>query len=136
MQSEEQQRLLAKKAKQQSQTAENSWFNYFKAAFLLIIGTAVLTLLAQPVIDAVDEFSSAVNIPSFTISYVVIPVAMNYREAMGAIKSARLKTKQSISLTFSEVHFSLNFSFQLFTYDKVCNLGFHIAYNMSLNFET
>ena len=55
---------------------------------------------------------------------------------MGAIKSARLKTKQSISLTFSEVHFSLNFSFQLFTYDKVCNLGFHIAYNMSLNFET
>ena len=72
---------------------ENSWFNYFKAAFLLIIGTAVLTLLAQPIIETIDEFSNAVNIPSFIISYVVIPVAMSYREAMEAIKSARLMTK-------------------------------------------
>ncbi|KAJ9690607.1 hypothetical protein PVL29_012986 [Vitis rotundifolia] len=103
-QSEEQQSLLAKKAKQQSQTAQNSWFNYFKAAFLLIIGTAVLALLAQPVIQTISEFSSAVNIPSFIISYVIIPVAMSYRETLGAIKSARLKTKQAISLTFSEIY--------------------------------
>ncbi|RVW79138.1 Sodium/calcium exchanger NCL2 [Vitis vinifera] len=101
-QSEEQQSLLAKKAKQQSQTAQNSWFNYFKAAFLLIIGTAVMSLLAQPLIQTINEFSSAVNIPSFIISYVIIPVAMSYRETLGAIKSARLKTKQAISLTFSE----------------------------------
>lgn len=134
MQSGEQQSLLAKEAKQLSEAVKNSWFNCLKAVTLLIIGIAMLTILAQPLVETIDDFSSAINIPSFIVSYVFIPMAMSYRETIGAIKSARQKTKEAISLTFSEVHFSL--SFQLVTCDKVCNHGFHNPYNKSLNFET
>lgn len=65
-----------------------------------------MALLAMPLIQTIEEFSNAVNIPSFIITYIIIPVAMNYSEAVDAIKSAREKTKEAMSLTFSEVRFS------------------------------
>ena len=108
---DEQQRLLAQK--KESKGTNKSWLNYIKAAFLLILGTAITVLLAQPLMQTLQEFSTAVNIPSFLVSYVVIPLALNYRQTLRAITSARQKTEKAISLTFSEVYFSpiLIFSF-------------------------
>jgi Ca2+/H+ antiporter len=101
---EEQQRLLAQK--KESKGTDKAWLNYIKAAFLLLLGTAISVLLAQPLMQTLQEFSSAVNIPSFLVSYVVIPLALNYRQTLRAITSARQKTEKAISLTFSEVYFS------------------------------
>ncbi|KAK7841025.1 sodium/calcium exchanger ncl [Quercus suber] len=97
---EEQQRLLQKK----STGTNKSWLNYIKAAFLLILGTAITVLLAQPLMQTLEEFSTAVNIPSFLVSYVVIPLALNYRQTLKAITSAGQKTEKAISLTFSEIY--------------------------------
>ncbi|KAK9268232.1 hypothetical protein L1049_010675 [Liquidambar formosana] len=99
---EEQQMLVAQKKK--SQGVDNSWLNHFKAAFLLILGTAISVLLAQPLMEAVQDFASAANVPSFFVSYIVIPFAMSYRQALSAITSARKKTERAISLTFSEIY--------------------------------
>ncbi|KAL0011234.1 hypothetical protein SO802_006342, partial [Lithocarpus litseifolius] len=99
---EEQQRLLAQK--KESKGTNKSWLNYIKAAFLLILGTAITVLLAQPLMQTLEEFSTAVNIPSFLVSYVVIPLALNYRQTLKAITSARQKTEKAISLTFSEIY--------------------------------
>jgi Ca2+/Na+ antiporter len=99
---EEQQRLLAQK--KESKGTDKAWLNYIKAAFLLLLGTAISVLLAQPLMQTLQEFSSAVNIPSFLVSYVVIPLALNYRQTLRAITSARQKTEKAISLTFSEIY--------------------------------
>ena len=108
---EEEIRLLAQK--KESKGTDRAWLNYIKAAFLLILGTAITVLLAQPLMQTLQEFSTAVNIPSFLVSYVVIPLALNYRQTLRAITSSRQKTENAISLTFSEVYFSpkLIFSF-------------------------
>ena len=106
---DEQQRLLAQK--KESKGTNKSWLNYINAAFLLILGTAITVLLAQPLMQTLQEFSTAVNIPSFLVSYVVIPLALNYRQTLRAITSARQKTEKAISLTFSEVYFSPNLIF-------------------------
>ena len=106
---DEQQGLLAQK--KESKGTNKSWLNYIKAAFLLILGTAITVLLAQPLMQTLQEFSTAVNIPSFLVSYVVIPLALNYRQTLRAITSARQKTEKAISLTFSEVYFSPNLIF-------------------------
>ena len=108
---DEQQGLLAQK--KESKGTDMAWLNYIKAAFLLILGTAITVLLAQPLMQTLQEFSTAVNIPSFLVSYVVIPLALNYRQTLRAITSARQKTENAISLTFSEVYFSPNSSFHL-----------------------
>ncbi|KAK9267687.1 hypothetical protein L1049_010119 [Liquidambar formosana] len=101
---EEHQTLVAQKKKTQSTTAttDKSWLNYIEAAFLLILGTGISLLLAQPLMEALQDFSSAANIPSFFVSYILIPLAMSYQQALSAISSARKKTKRAASLTFSE----------------------------------
>ncbi|XP_062160321.1 sodium/calcium exchanger NCL2-like [Alnus glutinosa] len=101
--SEEQVSLVAQK-KESTKGTDKGWLNYVKAAFLIVLGTAIMILLAQPLLETLQEFSSAVNISSFGVSYVVIPLAMNYRQALNAITSAREKTGKAISLTFSEIY--------------------------------
>lgn len=102
---EEHQSLLARKKKGIS--ADRSWLNYAKAAFQLLLGTAMLALLARPLINSVVNFSTAANIPSFLIPYVVIPLAITYGRAKSAIASARRRTAKSASLTLSQIYGSV-----------------------------
>ncbi|KAE7995797.1 hypothetical protein FH972_000564 [Carpinus fangiana] len=99
--SEEQKSLVAQK--KQTKSTDKRWLNYVKAGFLIVLGTAITIVLAQPLMETLQDFSSAVNISSFMVSYVVIPFAMNYRQVLSTIISAREKTEKAISLTFSEV---------------------------------
>ena len=56
---EEEIRLLAQK--KESKGTDRAWLNYIKAAFLLILGTAITVLLAQPLMQTLQEFSTAVT---------------------------------------------------------------------------
>ncbi|KAB1223556.1 hypothetical protein CJ030_MR2G011219 [Morella rubra] len=98
----EQQRPVTQK-KESKRNDKAAWLSYTKAALLLLLGTAISLLLAMPLMQTLQEFSSDVSIPSFLVSYVVIPLALNIRQGWGAITSARKKTENAISLTFSEV---------------------------------
>ncbi|KAK2966055.1 hypothetical protein RJ640_029987 [Escallonia rubra] len=100
---EEQQSLLVQNKKTRT-TAIKSWWNCFKATFLVTLGTTMLLLLGSPLITSVTAVAKATTLPSFFIPYVVIPLALNCREAIAAITSARKKTEQSISLTLSEIY--------------------------------
>lgn len=77
-----------------------------KAALLLLLGTIIAAVFADPLVDAVNNFSSATSIPSFFISFIALPLATNSSEAVSAIIFATRKKKRSASLTFSEVCFS------------------------------
>ncbi|KAL3851372.1 hypothetical protein ACJIZ3_013254 [Penstemon smallii] len=86
------------------QRATNSWLNYLRAAFFVTIGLVMLCALAEPLIKSVVAFSQAANLPSFCVSYLAIPFAMNYGVAVQSITSARQKTQKSISLTLSALY--------------------------------
>ena len=70
---------------------------------LLILGTSIAAVFADPLVDAVDNFSIATKIPSFFISFIAMPLATNSSEAVSAIIFASRKTQRTASLTFSEV---------------------------------
>lgn len=74
-----------------------------KAALLLLLGTLIAAAFADPLVDAVDNFSDATSIPSFFISFIALPWATNSSESVSAIIFASRKRKRSASLTFSEV---------------------------------
>lgn len=76
-----------------------------KAVLLLLLGTVIAAVFADPLVDAVDNFSSATSIPSFFISFIALPLATNSSEAVSAIIFASRKKLRSASLTFSEVCF-------------------------------
>ena len=72
-----------------------------KAVLLLLLGTAIAAAFADPLVDAVGNFSAATSIPSFFISFIVLPLATNSSEAVSAIIFATRKKQICDSLTFS-----------------------------------
>ncbi|GLU13771.1 hypothetical protein SLE2022_303830 [Rubroshorea leprosula] len=99
---EEKQSLLS--AKKEKKATDKAWWSYTKAAFLILLGTGITFLLGNPIMSTLQEFSSAANIPSFLVSYVLLPFAMGFRQAFSAVSSAREKTEHAVSLTFSEIY--------------------------------
>lgn len=88
-------------------STEDPWKNYIKAAYLILLGTAISVLLALPLIQSVVGVATATNIPPFLIPYVVIPLTLATRSVGRTISSAKLKTPESISLTLSQIYGSV-----------------------------
>ncbi|KAD6794508.1 hypothetical protein E3N88_05404 [Mikania micrantha] len=84
----------------------SSWA-WAKAIMLLVLGIAMLALLAEPLIHSVQNVSSAANIPSFFISFILVPLATNARAAISAIKTASKRNERTTSLTFSELYYGV-----------------------------
>ncbi|KAL9689230.1 hypothetical protein QQ045_033664 [Rhodiola kirilowii] len=81
-----------------------TWLNYAKAGYFLVLGAAISLLLAMPLMEAIEDFSDGLSIPSFIITYVIVPFAMSYKQVVLAITSASKKTEKAISLTFSMIY--------------------------------
>ncbi|KAF4398238.1 hypothetical protein G4B88_009854 [Cannabis sativa] len=80
------------------------WFNYIKASLFILFGASITLFLAAPLMETVQKFSTAANIPSFLGSYVMLPLALTYSQAFNVITSAKHKTENAISLTLSEIY--------------------------------
>ncbi|KAJ4976532.1 hypothetical protein NE237_001638 [Protea cynaroides] len=95
--------LLGDISDEAAEAMENSKWISIKAASMLLLGTVVAAAFADPLLDDVDNFSSATSIPSFFISFIVLPVATKSSEAVSALIFASRKTEKTASLTFSEL---------------------------------
>ncbi|KAH6829132.1 hypothetical protein C2S53_013280 [Perilla frutescens var. hirtella] len=82
----------------------NRWLNYLKAVFFVILGIVLLCAFAEPLINSVVSFATAANLPNFSVGYLAIPLAMNYRVAVQTIASSRQKSQKTISLTLSALY--------------------------------
>ncbi|XP_054815824.1 sodium/calcium exchanger NCL-like [Prosopis cineraria] len=83
--------------------ADAKW-NVIKAVLLLLLGTVIAAVFADPLVDAVDNFSDATSIPAFFISFIALPLATNSSEAVSAIIFASRDKRETASLTFSELY--------------------------------
>ncbi|KAL5736452.1 hypothetical protein ACOSP7_030868 [Xanthoceras sorbifolium] len=83
---------------------DNPKWTSYKAVMMLLLGTIIAAAFADPLVDAVDNFSDATSIPSFFISFIALPLATNSSEAVSAIIFASRKKIRTASLTFSELY--------------------------------
>ncbi|KAL5715921.1 hypothetical protein ACHQM5_017679 [Ranunculus cassubicifolius] len=83
---------------------ENPKMVTLKAVLMLLLGTVIAAVFADPLVDVVDNFSTATSIPSFFISFIILPLATNSSEAVSALIFASRKKKKTASLTFSEIY--------------------------------
>lgn len=86
--------------------AGGSGWTSIKAVLLLLLGTLITATFADPLVDAIDDFSDATSIPAFFISFIALPLATNSSEAVSAIIFASHDKRKTASLTYSEVLFS------------------------------
>lgn len=102
-QTKRQHELLGEKSDEIVEGIDNVRSTSIKAGLLLLLGTVIAAATADPLVDAVDNFSTATKIPTFFISFIALPLATNSSEAVSAIIFASRKKIRSASLTFSEV---------------------------------
>ncbi|KAJ0045987.1 hypothetical protein Pint_04682 [Pistacia integerrima] len=86
------------------EAVENPKWTSIKAALMLLVGTIIAAAFADPLVDAVDNFSDATSIPTFFISFIALPLATNSSESVSAIIFASRKKTRTASLTFSELY--------------------------------
>ncbi|XP_019162755.1 PREDICTED: uncharacterized protein LOC109159162 [Ipomoea nil] len=79
-------------------------WDFIVTVLQVILGVAILTFCAQPLMTNVIQFSGAVGVPTFIISFVVLPIVINGRMAIAAIFPASQKSSKAASLTFSEIY--------------------------------
>ncbi|XP_022773820.1 sodium/calcium exchanger NCL-like [Durio zibethinus] len=91
------------------ETVKNPVWNTFKAGMMLLLGTIVAAVFADPLVDAVDSFSTASSIPSFFVSFVILPIACT-SEAVSALNFAGRKKLKTASLTYSQIYGSVTMS--------------------------
>ncbi|PKI42747.1 sodium/calcium exchanger NCL1-like [Punica granatum] len=73
------------------------------AALKLLWGALIVAASAYPLVDVVDNFSAESSIPSFSVSFVVTPLAC-YSWIWSALLLAGKKKTRMLSLTFSEIY--------------------------------
>ncbi|KAA8524282.1 hypothetical protein F0562_010705 [Nyssa sinensis] len=101
--------LLADESDEAVEGIENPKWNAFKAVLMLLLGTIIAAAFADPLVDAVDNFSTATSIPSFFVSFIVLPFASS-SEVVSALIFASHKKQRTASLTFSEIFGSVTMS--------------------------
>ncbi|PIN23301.1 Ca2+ sensor (EF-Hand superfamily) [Handroanthus impetiginosus] len=79
-------------------------WTFMKSLFQVSLGIFVLTFLGGPLTVSILQLSYAMGLQSFSISFVIVPVAMNARALMAAIFPASQKSQRTASLTFSEIY--------------------------------
>ncbi|KAK3232967.1 hypothetical protein CYMTET_56709 [Cymbomonas tetramitiformis] len=77
---------------------------YQKSLFKLFLGTLIVALFSDPMVDAVDGFAKATSLPVFFVAFIITPFASNASELVSSLQFAAKKRKKQISLTFSQVY--------------------------------
>ncbi|XP_028763669.1 sodium/calcium exchanger NCL-like [Neltuma alba] len=79
-------------------------YGWIMAIINVVVGITILSILAEPLIASVQKFSAAAGIPSFFASFILVPLATNFREATSAIKEASHKKRSNTSQTMYEIY--------------------------------
>ncbi|KAK7272569.1 hypothetical protein RJT34_29247 [Clitoria ternatea] len=90
--------------KQSKAVVDKSIWAWFKAILYVMLGIAMLSILAEPLIESVHNFSKSAGLHPFFISFILVPLATNAREATSAIKEASRKKPRTTSLAISEIY--------------------------------
>nr|CAD1822259.1 unnamed protein product [Ananas comosus var. bracteatus] len=103
-QTKDEHKKLIEMSDEAAESVENPTWTCVQAVLLLLLGTVMAAMFADPLVDAVHNFSNATKIPSFFISFIAMPLATNSSEAVSAIIFASRKKQRTSSLTFSEIY--------------------------------
>lgn len=73
----------------------------WRAFWMMAIGSIVVLLISDPMVDVLSEIGNRTGIPSFYVAFVLAPVASNLTELIAAYNYAQKKTLTSISVSLA-----------------------------------
>jgi Ca2+/Na+ antiporter len=72
-----------------------------RAFVMLAVGTTLVVLFSDPMVDVLKQMSKRLNIPAFYVSFVLVPFASNASELLASQYYAMKKTKKTINVSFA-----------------------------------
>ncbi|CAA2958907.1 sodium calcium exchanger NCL-like [Olea europaea subsp. europaea] len=85
----------------------HTFWNFVKSVSRIVLGIVIMTFVGGPLTTSILQLSYAIGVPSFSISFVTVPLAMNTRTLIEAIFPVSKKTQKTASLIFSEIYNSV-----------------------------
>lgn len=108
-QTKEEQSRLGDQIDEVVENVKNANWHASKAVVMLLLGTIVAAVVADPLVDAVDNFSTATSIPSFFVSFVILPFVSS-SEIVSTLIFVSRKKQRTASLAYSEIYGSVTMS--------------------------
>lgn len=72
-----------------------------RAAYQMFIGTALVLLFSDPMVDVLSEVGTRTGIPAFYVSFIIAPLASNASELIASYNYAAKKTSKTMSISIS-----------------------------------
>mmetsp|Transcript_30960 Transcript_30960/g.26098 ORF Transcript_30960/g.26098 Transcript_30960/m.26098 type:complete len:169 (+) Transcript_30960:1113-1619(+) len=74
-----------------------------RSLYLMFVGTFIVIVFSDPMVDVLGRFGEISNIPAFYISFICAPLASNAPEILASVGYAAKKTKKAISISLSNL---------------------------------
>lgn len=72
-----------------------------RACYKMFVGTALVLLFSDPMVDLLATMADKRDIPAFYVSFLIAPLASNASELVSAMKLAKKKTRESMKESLS-----------------------------------
>jgi Ca2+/Na+ antiporter len=73
----------------------------FRSCWMMLLGTAMVLLFSDPMVDVFSAFGERLNIGAFYVSFVLAPLASNASELIAAYNYAQKKTSTTITTSLT-----------------------------------
>ncbi|KAL1299597.1 hypothetical protein AAHE18_18G121800 [Arachis hypogaea] len=90
--------------KESKAIVDKSIWGRLMATTNVVLGIVIICIVAQPLMESVRKFSNSLGVHAAFVSFVLVPLAINAREATTAIKKTSYKNSRTISLAISEIY--------------------------------
>ena len=78
-----------------------------KSFFMMIVGTLIIILFSDPMVDILDNMGQRLHIPSFYVSFLIAPFISNAGELIAAYNYAKKKTIKTTSISIAALQGSV-----------------------------
>ncbi|CEM26641.1 unnamed protein product [Vitrella brassicaformis CCMP3155] len=72
-----------------------------RAAYMMLVGTALVLLFSDPMVDVFSSVGERTGVPAFYISFVLAPLASNASELIASYNYSLKKTRKTITIAFA-----------------------------------
>ena len=85
---------------EKSEGSESARDIAIRSSVLLFIGTALVVVFSDPMVDVIGDFGDTIGVSPFYVSFVVTPLCSNASELISSLIFASRKRRKNSSLTF------------------------------------
>ncbi|CAB9500255.1 Sodium/calcium exchanger [Seminavis robusta] len=72
-----------------------------RAFFMLAIGTTLVVIFSDPMVDVMQEVAVRIGVPPFYVAFILAPLASNLSEVVASYYYASKKTRKTMSVSLS-----------------------------------